>query len=356
MKDTSSIFVDDFVIKSLPLRFRIAALLSLIGLGADMPWLSANVKEILFLRGAMIVGALSCSFVCKFFSTRKSVEVLIVLSALGEVLCMALLGTLEGTYLSGYTAAVYQTLAFIVIFMPLRTGVFVGLVVLTGILWFYIFPTVLPVEIEQRLFVSHIFGYITYALMSLAGNYLFFQVWAEKQNQWLSMEEKGLKLKEMAYCDGLTGVYNFRHFTEKFSALVEESKRESTPITLCLIDLNDFKLINDRYGHLMGNEVLKNVAQSLVSSTRSQDLIFRIGGDEFAVVLPGVNSNYAQAIIEHVKENLISSGLPGIDDEISCSIGIAELSPQLPTPDAIMETADRSLYKAKELKNADRKI
>ena len=138
---------------------RLAAILFFIGLGTDMPWLSNNVKEIFLLRGIMIIGALLCSFLTQYCHTRSSAEALATMGTLGVITCMAILGSIEGTYLTGYTAAVYQTLAFLVVFIPMRTNIFCGLIAGIGLLWFWIFPHVLSITLDSRLFISHIFGF-----------------------------------------------------------------------------------------------------------------------------------------------------------------------------------------------------
>jgi|GEM_PF-3931680 len=89
----------------------------------------------------------------------------------------------------------------------------------------------LSITLDSRLFISHIFGYLTYAFMSIAGNYIFFQVWAEKEKQRVNLEDQSQKLKELANRDALTGVYNFRHFKDKFPVLVENAKNQSSPIS-----------------------------------------------------------------------------------------------------------------------------
>ncbi|MDF9409990.1 GGDEF domain-containing protein [Pelotomaculum isophthalicicum JI] len=341
--------IDDHIIKNLPKRYLLAAILCFIGLGTDIPWLSNNAKEIFLLRGLMVAGALSCSFLSKYCKTRFSAEALTTVATLGLITNMAVIGLLEGTYLTGYMAAVYQTLVFIVVFIPMRTKIFIGLLAVVGLLWFWIFPVILSISPEPRLFLSHIFGYITYAFMTIAGNYIFFQVWAEKEKQRAHLEVQSQKLKDIANRDGLTGIYNYRYFQEKFPELVENAKNQSTPISLCLIDLDGFKSINDTFGHVIGNSVLEHVSQCLTSSIRTKDIVYRIGGDEFAISLPDVNSGHARQIIERFQSKLISTEPKENIPQVNCSIGIAEYCQQLPTAKAIIEAADRALYKAKKL-------
>jgi len=342
--------IDDHIIKNLPKRFRLAAILCLIGLGTDIPWLTHNAKEIFLLRGLMVTGALSCSFLSKYCKTRSSAEALTATATLGLITNMAVIGSMEGTYLTGYMAAVYQTLVFLVVFIPIRTNIFIGLIVAVGLLWFWIFPVILSTTLDPRLFVSHIYGYITYAFMSIAGNYIFFQVWAEKEKQRAYLEDQSRRLKEIANRDGLTGIYNYRYFQDKFTELVENAKNQSSPISLCLIDLDDFKSINDTFGHVVGNCVLEHVSKCLTSSIRTKDVVFRIGGDEFAISLPDVNSAHARQIIERFQNKLTSMEPREKIPQINCSIGIAEYCQQLSTANAIFEAADKALYKAKELK------
>ena len=186
--------------------------------------------------------------------------------------------------------------------------------------------------------------------MSIAGNYIFFQVWAEKEKQRVNLEDQSQKLKELANRDALTGAYNFRHFKDKFPVLVENAKKQSSPISLCLMDLDDFKSINDNYGHVVGNHVLEYVSQCLTSSIRYKDAIFRIGGDEFAISLPDASSDHARQIMERFQNKLTSMEPRKKIPQIYCSMGIAEYCPQLPTADAILGAADHALYKAKESK------
>lgn len=341
--------IDDHIIKNLPKRYLLAAILCLIGLGTDIPWLSDNAKEIFLLRGLMVAGALSCSFLSKYCKTRFSAEALTTIATLGLITNMAVIGSLEGTYLTGYMAAVYQTLVFLVVFIPMRTNIFIGLLAGVGLLWFWIFPVILSISLEPRLFISHIFGYITYAFMSIVGNYIFFQVWTEKEKQRAHLEDQSQKLKEIANRDGLTGIYNYRYYQDKFPELVESAKNQSAPISLCLIDLDGFKFINDSYGHVVGNSVLEHVSKCLTSSIRTKDVVFRIGGDEFAICLPDVNSGHARQIIERFQNKMTSMQPPEIIPQVNCSIGIAEYCQQLPTANAIFEAADRALYKAKKL-------
>lgn len=341
---------DKYIIKNLPQRFLLSAVLLLIGIVIDLPWIELNKTGILAVRGTMIGGAVFFALLSRYCRSRVAAETLIFTGVLFMVTGMAVLGWFDSIYLEGYTSAVYQTLAFVTIFLPLRTMVFLSLSIITGLLWFLVFPYVLHLNFNDKLFFSHIIGYSTYVLMCLAGNHLFFRLWSEEERQRENLKARSRQLLELATKDGLTGVYNFRHFQDMLPVLVDSSQKYERPLALCLIDLDDFKLINDKAGHVVGNAVLQNFAQILLSSVRQDDTVFRIGGDEFAIILPGVTAEDTLRIAERFLSNLAAKEQPMEIHRwpVYCSIGIAELSPRYSTSTALIEAADRALYKAKE--------
>ena len=113
---------------------------------------------------------------------------------------------------------------------------------------------------------------------------------------WLTI----LSLSEQATRDGLTGLYNRRYFEETLSDHNETAKRYDRPLCLVLFDIDQFKQINDANGHSEGDSVLKHFAEVLISTARAADIVCRIGGDEFAVLLPETEISNAWKFVERV--------------------------------------------------------
>lgn len=145
---------------------------------------------------------------------------------------------------------------------------------------------------------------------------------------------------QMSSKDGLTDLENHRAFQETLTHILAVAQRQSSSVSVALIDLDDFKLINDRLGHGQGDEVLKGVA-ALLETGRLGDRAFRIGGDEFALVLPGTNSEGAWVVCERVWRG-IAAELKGV----TVSVGVATSTLGMDQPD-LCEHADVALYEAK---------
>ncbi|MBU2294410.1 MAG: GGDEF domain-containing protein, partial [Gammaproteobacteria bacterium] len=157
------------------------------------------------------------------------------------------------------------------------------------------------------------------------------------------------QLQEQALCDPLTGLYNRRYLDEFFSRELALAQRERTPISLALIDLDHFKLLNDEHGHLEGDDVLKGVAQHLLENLRSSDAVFRIGGEEFLLILPRADAHEARARMETICRDLAAHPLPtrGGARYVTLSAGLALWPEQGLVLDELLQVADAALYKAK---------
>ena len=107
----------------------------------------------------------------------------------------------------------------------------------------------------------------------------------------IALENAGLfaELQRTAITDSLTGAYNTRFFHEVLGRETARAERYTTPLSLLMIDIDSFKVVNDTFGHVVGNKVLTQIANTLKQSIRNTDFVFRCGGDEFGVVLPGTN-------------------------------------------------------------------
>jgi diguanylate cyclase (GGDEF)-like protein len=154
--------------------------------------------------------------------------------------------------------------------------------------------------------------------------------------------------RELAETDALTGLYNQRYFHETLRREVMRAQRYERKLALIVFDLDDFKAINDQVGHLAGDRVLAQAADRLREAVRTVDIACRIGGDEFAVILPESTAEDAEQLYGRV-HNLMRGTALGTDEErLRFSAGIAELQ-HGDTAAGIFERADGALYRAKDL-------
>ena len=147
--------------------------------------------------------------------------------------------------------------------------------------------------------------------------------------------------------DSLTGLYNRRCFYDRMNYEMEKMKRTKLPLSLALIDIDNFKAINDTYGHLEGDRVLVKLSGIFKAQARSSDTIVRWGGEEFAIILPETDKNGAMAFTERVRGLVEGSDWKYI---VTVSVGITTVC-QESDAEKIVSIADKALYKAKESKN-----
>jgi len=166
------------------------------------------------------------------------------------------------------------------------------------------------------------------------------------------------ELEQLSVTDGLTGLYNRRHFEERLREEFRRCQRYGDPVALLMLDLDHFKGVNDGYGHPFGDRVLRETAELLKSSVREPDFCARYGGEEFAIILPKTHLQGALAVAERVFKALrrktysIEGGRPGPDHpsvlRITASAGLAFFpSKEVTTPEALVKFADEALYRAK---------
>ena len=179
-----------------------------------------------------------------------------------------------------------------------------------------------------------------------------------KLSEALAISEQRLKtitnlhelLREQALRDPLTGLYNRRYLDEFFMLAVAHARRQSQPMALALIDLDHFKQLNDDHGHLIGDDVLKSVALFLVENLRASDVIFRIGGEEFLVILPEVDGADAHKRLGKLCSDFAAMPMETRKGGLSLtfSAGLAIWPQQGDTLDELILHADAALYKAKD--------
>jgi len=160
------------------------------------------------------------------------------------------------------------------------------------------------------------------------------------------------ELRSRAETDPLTGAANRRRFHQALEVECMRFSRNKLPVSVMMIDLDEFKEVNDRYGHPVGDTVLRTVAQLLLLSLRKTDLLARFGGEEFAVLLPETSLAGALLIAERVRETIDQKPIlaEGCLLEVSISIGVAShLEESEALPEALLKKADLALYRAKAL-------
>jgi len=172
----------------------------------------------------------------------------------------------------------------------------------------------------------------------------------ERRNQLLEAEIERLRVyKDYAYTDALTEIPNRRFYYERLLQEIARARRSGNPLTLALVDLDLFKEINDEVGHRGGDQVLKFFSQFVRVNLRQEDIVCRIGGDEFAIILPDTAADQAAVFFERIRHKLDQIEI-SIDGRarltMSFSCGLAPFKSEY-LPEDLIEEADHSLYSAK---------
>ena len=173
----------------------------------------------------------------------------------------------------------------------------------------------------------------------------------ESQQQ---LQQSNFELQRLTNTDGLTGIANRRYFDDYLSAEWRRAKREQLQLSMLIIDVDNFKLYNDSYGHVAGDDALKQIARTIESGTmRPADMSARFGGEEFAVILPATDAQGALASAQKICADIESLHLAHagsvISEWMTVSIGAATLVPQQnEEPIQLIKLADQCLYRAKQ--------
>ncbi len=161
------------------------------------------------------------------------------------------------------------------------------------------------------------------------------------------------KLRTLALEDGLTGLFNHRHFHEVLEQELERSKRHSRFLSLIIFDIDYFKKFNDTYGHLIGDQVLRSIAGRMKRVTRTSDTLCRYGGEEFAIILPETNAAGLRVFGERVRRGIESMEIStkGHGLRVTVSVGGTTLEPNMDIAhkDTLIEVADKAVYNSKDM-------
>ena len=161
------------------------------------------------------------------------------------------------------------------------------------------------------------------------------------------MVDSLLERRAAARRDGLTGARNARAFYEVAEAEIARARRYTHPFSVAYLDLDDFKLVNDRLGHLAGDAVLRSVARALSGVVRSSDVVARLGGDEFVVLLPEASAAPARLATEKLR-GALAEVVPAHGWRMTASIGVATFLVPPESVDELLAAVDRLMYRAKQ--------
>ncbi len=160
----------------------------------------------------------------------------------------------------------------------------------------------------------------------------------------MELEEKNIQLRELAVTDGLTGLYNHRYIMGRLQEETSRSDRYGSDFSVILLDIDDFKVVNDTRGHPFGDTVLQNLANLITSSVRKSDIVGRYGGEEFLILLPEADAACAEIVGEKIRQSIALFDF-GDGLHLTISGGIATMDTV--TKAKLVQLADQGLYKAK---------
>lgn len=174
----------------------------------------------------------------------------------------------------------------------------------------------------------------------------------DSEAQVKRMAEDLAQIREEVYIDSLSGLFNRRRFDSAIESLVAKANADNEPLCLLLIDIDEFKAINDRHGHVLGDHVIRSVSQAIKASIKGRDVAARHGGDEFAVLLPETASQGGATVAEYIRRIIERRRVGDHSGEaesvaVTVSVGLATLKTGETAQD-LMRRADKALYQAKK--------
>jgi diguanylate cyclase (GGDEF)-like protein len=156
------------------------------------------------------------------------------------------------------------------------------------------------------------------------------------------------RAKQMADVDGLTGVFNRRHLEKRIVGEIERLARYGHGMAILMVDIDHFKRINDEFGHMLGDEVLRQISQLMTQHLRKADIICRYGGEEFAILLPETVGESAVGVADKLRKKIEQFSFPGVARPVTISVGVADYPAHGQNRDELVRAADEALYSAKQ--------
>lgn len=156
------------------------------------------------------------------------------------------------------------------------------------------------------------------------------------------------RVRHMAYVDGLTGIFNRRYFETRIEEEIERAKRYQGAMSVVMFDIDHFKRLNDEFGHLLGDDVLRQVSNLFTQNLRKADIACRFGGEEFAIIVPETTGEDAFAVADKLRRVIGQTPFPGVPRPVTVTAGVASFPVNGTTRDELVKAADEALYGGKQ--------
>ena len=200
--------------------------------------------------------------------------------------------------------------------------------------------------------IGYVFRMISVLLMAVLAAYgMGYSSYLSNWDNCRSMVKSRIRVSELdglVYKDSLTTLFNRRYFDEQLTHHVEDYRQDISPFCVAILDIDYFKSVNDTYGHLVGDQVLKQLAQFLTKELRSSDILARYGGEEFIILMLNTNLEIARTVVDKLRENIaeFEFTIENITTRLTISIGVTSVQTG-DDFDSLLGRADRALYQAK---------
>jgi diguanylate cyclase (GGDEF)-like protein len=284
------------------------------------------------------------------FNFTPRVLIVGTLTLTADVLLIIILYEFFSKHISGLFLRIYFAMAVVLIFDTL------------------VFTTGSGIISEQtdymKFFASAMIGKLFLAILYSLMLTLYLKFYGHKEHlshskdteikdifTYLTYRQKYEILREEVFRDSLTGLYNRGFLNENLPRELDRAKRGGDSTAFLMIDIDNFKAINDDFGHQEGDKILVFLAMIITKSIRNMDLACRYGGEEFSLILPKTNVNAAVLLAERIRENLVvlsASHQPPLVREITLTIGISMAPEEANTPETLVSIADKRLYIGKK--------
>lgn len=323
----------------------------------SIPWFQGQRLMILWpvMGLAWLVGGAFCRSFLNSAVVMPRLDVLIKLvMSLGViVLGLGLAGwdhaaNIFGKYMTicgGVTAVMAAIVAWVRGFKPAKYFLFAWTILLLGLVLYVIGGSYIPSSFISR-YTAAIGAPLESLILSTALAARIKALQAEKDE----FRSRADRFRWLSQTDGLTGLYNKRYMLERLLQEVDLANTLIRPLSLIIMDVDNFKIFNDSYGHPAGDQVLLGLARVLDVSARSCDCPCRYGGEEFALILPGTHGDNAVEVAERIRkafEELTMEPAPGVMVRLTMSLGVAELRTG-ENAEMLLQRADHAMYQAKQ--------